>query len=214
MGAAPPRYPCGMLAIAGILAGVLQAMFYVPYVRDVLAGKTRPHRGSWAIWLTLSVIVLASQRADGGRWSLLVVVAQLVGAVVILLLAVRRGVGGASRLDMSLLVVAIAGVIGWFVAGNPTIATVCVVIADCVAVVMMLPKTYADPYSETLSAFVFSIVSGVLAMAAVGSLDVGLLLYPAYFVVADSLLIGLIVRRRQEVPLVSASPPPGVSVPR
>jgi len=190
-----------MLAIAGILAGVLQALFYVPYIRDVLAGTTRPHRGSWGIWLTLSVIVLASQRADGGRWSLLVVVAQLVGAVVILLLAVRRGVGGASRLDLALLAVAGAGVAGWFLAGDPTIATVCVVMADCVAVVMMLPKTYADPYSETLSAFAFSVVSGVLAMVAVGSLDVGLLLYPAYFVVADTVIIALLVRRRQAMPV-------------
>jgi hypothetical protein len=192
-----------MLAIAGILAGVLQASFYVPYIRDVLARKTRPHRGSWGIWLTLSVIVLASQRADGGRWSLLVVVAQLVGAVVILLLAVRRGVGGASRLDLALLVVAAAGVAGWFLAGDPTIATVCVVAADCVAVVMMLPKTYADPYSETLSAFVLSASSGILAMVAVGSLDFGLLLYPAYFLVADSVVVALIVLRRQA--LVSAS---------
>jgi hypothetical protein len=192
-----------VLAIAGILAGVLQALFYVPYLRDVLAGTTRPHRGSWGIWLTLSLIVLASQRADGGRWSLLVVVAQLVGAAAILLLSVRRGVGGASRLDLGLLALAAAGVAGWFVAGDPTIATICVVIADCVAVVMMLPKTYADPYSETLSAFLFSAASGLLAMVAVGSLNFGLLLYPAYFVVADTVLITLIVRRRQV--LVSAS---------
>jgi hypothetical protein len=192
-----------MLAIAGILAGILQAAFYVPYIRDVLAGRTRPHRGSWGIWLTLSVIVLASQRADGGRWSLLVVVAQLVGAVVILMLAARRGVGGASRLDLALLAVAAAGVAGWFFAGDPTIATVCVVLADCVAVVMMLPKTYADPYSETLSAFMLSAASGVLAMVAVGSLDFGLLLYPAYFLLADSVVIVLIVLRRQA--LVSAS---------
>lgn len=192
-----------MLAIAGILAGVLQALFYLPYIRDVLAGTTRPHRGSWAIWLTLSVIVLASQRADGGRWSLLVVVTQSVGTVAILVLAARRGVGvgGASRWELALLGVAAAGVAGWFLAGSPTIATICVVIADCVAVAMMLPKTYADPYSETLSSFVLSVASGVLAMLAVGSLDFGLLLYPAYFVVADTIVITLIVRRRQVLPI-------------
>jgi hypothetical protein len=145
------------------------------------------------------VIVLVSQRADGGRWSLLVVVAQLVGGVVILVLAAERGVGGTSRLDLGLAAIAAAGLVGWAVAGDPTIATVCVVVADCTAVVMMLPKTYRRPYSETLSSFVLSALSGVFAMAAVGSLNVGLLLYPAYFVIADTTVIAVIRYRRNRV---------------
>jgi hypothetical protein len=182
-----------------MVAGVLQSLFYVPYIRDVMRGSTRPHRGSWTIWCVLSVIVLASQRADGGRWSLLVVVAQLVGGVTILLLAAERGVGGTSRVDLGLGAIAAAGLIGWYLAGDPTVATLCVVLADCVAVVMMLPKTYAHPYSETRSAFVLSALSGVFAMAAVGSLDFGLLLYPAYFAVADTVVIALITYRRLEL---------------
>jgi hypothetical protein len=188
-----------VLLVFGMVAGVLQGLFYVPYIRDVLRGSTRPHRGSWTIWCALSVIVLASQRADGGRWSLLVVIAQLVGGVTILLLAAERGVGGTSRIDLGLGAIAAAGVIGWYLAGDPTVATLCVVLADCVAVIMMLPKTYAHPYSETRSAFVLSALSGVFAMAAVGSLDFGLLLYPAYFAIADTVVIALITYRRIEL---------------
>lgn len=188
-----------MLWVFGMVAGVLQSFFYVPYIRDVLRGSTRPHRGSWTIWCVLSVIVLASQRADGGRWSLLVVVAQLVGGVTILLLAAKRGVGGTSRIDLGLGAIAGAGLVGWYLAGDPTVATLCVVLADCIAVIMMLPKTYAHPYSETRSAFVLSALSGVFAMAAVGSLRFGLLLYPAYFAIADTVVIALITYRRIEV---------------
>ena len=188
-----------VLWVFGIVAGVLQSLFYVPYIRDVMSGSTRPHRGSWTIWCVLSVIVLASQRADGGRWSLLVVVVQLVGGVTILLLAAERGVGGTSRIDLGLGAIAAAGLVGWYLAGDPTVATLCVVLADCIAVIMMLPKTYAHPYSETRSAFVLSALSGVFAMAAVGSLDFGLLLYPAYFAIADTVVIALITYRRSEV---------------
>jgi hypothetical protein len=128
-----------------------------------------------------------------------VVVAQLVGGVTILLLAAERGVGGTSRIDLGLGAIATAGLVGWYLAGDPTVATVCVVLADCTAVIMMLPKTYAHPYSETRSAFVLSALSGVFAMAAVGSLDFGLLLYPAYFAIADTLVIALITYRRLEL---------------
>jgi hypothetical protein len=188
-----------VLEVFGIVAGVLQGLFYVPYIRDIVRGSTRPHRGSWAIWCALSLIVLASQRADGGRWSLLVVVAQFVGAATILGLSVTRGVGGTSRLDLGLAAIAVAGLVGWYAAGDPTLATLSVVVADGVAVVMMLPKTYIHPYSETLSAFVLSAFSGVFAVAAVGSADFGLVLYPAYVVVADLAIIALIGVRRREI---------------
>jgi hypothetical protein len=176
----------------------------VPYLRDVLRGSTRPHRGTWLIWCLLSVIVLASQRADGGRWSLLLVVAQCVGTVIILALAIRRGVGGTARTDLALLAVAGAGVAGWYLAGDPTIATAGVVVADTAAVLMMLPKTYRDPHSETLSAYWLSTTSVLFAAASVGSLNVSLLLYPGYLTVADSMVIGMIVMRRRRLALAEA----------
>jgi hypothetical protein len=188
-----------MLWLLGTLAAVLQVISCVPYVRDTLRGTTRPHRGTWIIWCALALIVLASQWADGGRWSLLLVVAQFAGCAVILALSVPRGVGGASRTDLALLAVAAAGLVGWYLAGDPTIATACVVLADSIAVVMMLPKTYADPYSETLSAYVLSTFSVLLAAAAVGSLNASLLLYPAYLVAADTMLIVVMVIRRRKI---------------
>ena len=42
-------------------------------------------------------------------------------------------------------------------------------VADLVAAVMMLPKTWRDPQSETLSTFVLAAVSGALAVGAVGA---------------------------------------------
>jgi hypothetical protein len=188
-----------MLWVLGAIGGILQAAAFLPYLRDVLRGTTRPHRGTWLIWCLLSVIVLASQRADGGRWSLLLVAAQCVGTVVTLSLAIPRGVGGAARADLALLAVAGAGVAGWYVAGDPTIATLGVVVADTAAVLMMLPKTYRDPRSETLSAYWLSTASVLFAAVSVGSLNVSLLLYPAYLTVADSIVIGIIMLRRRQL---------------
>jgi hypothetical protein len=188
-----------MLWVFGVASGLLQAMCIVPYVRDTLARTTKPHRGTWAIFTTLSVIVVASQRADGGSWSLTMAVVQLAGCAAILSLAFSRGVGGTSRGDVCLLAIAAAGVAGWYLAGDPTVATLCVVLADMVAVAMMVPKTYADPYSETLSTFALSGLSTIPAMLAVGALDFGLLVYPGYVLCADLLVVGIIVARRPRV---------------
>ena len=73
------------------------------------------------------------------------VLTQLVGCVFIFVLSVRVGVGGTSRLEWGLLAIAAAGLVGWYLAGDPTVATLCVVLADVIAIALMVPKTYRDP---------------------------------------------------------------------
>jgi hypothetical protein len=60
----------------------------------------------------------------------------------------------------------------------------------------MVPKTYRDPDSETLVTFALASLAGVLAAAAVASLDPSLLLYPAYYCLANGAIALLIIRRR------------------
>jgi hypothetical protein len=62
---------------------------------------------------------------------------------------------------------------------------------------MMTPKAYRDPHSETLAMFALASVGGALAAGAVGSLDVSLLLYPAYYCVVNAAIALLILRWRR-----------------
>jgi hypothetical protein len=184
-----------MAAILGVLAGLLTVVETIPYVRDVLGGSTRPHRGTWLIWTVLAVIAFLSQRADGGSWSLVMVAVQAVLTGLIFLLAIRRGEGGVAPGELAMIALAGAGVVGWAIADEPVVATVCVVAADLVAVGLMVPKTWRDPGSETLITFVLGSVSGALAAGAVGELDASLLLYPVYYCLGNAAIALLIVSR-------------------
>ena len=95
-----------------------------------------------------------------------------------------------------LLAVAAAGVTGWLVAEDPLVATVCVVVADLIALAMMVPKTWRDPRSETLSTFALASVGGALPRSSVGALEPSLLLYPAYYCLANGALALMILGRR------------------
>ena len=99
----------------------------------------------------------------------------------VFLLSIRYGEGGLSPTEAIMIALAGGGVIGWIVADEPIIATVCVVAADLIGAVMMVPKTYRDPGSETLATFAFASLGGALAAGAVGALDPSLLLYPIYY---------------------------------
>ncbi len=112
-----------LVALLGIAAVLVAVTDLVPYVRDILRGLTQPHRGTWLIWSTLGVVVLGSQAADGATWSLALVGAQAVTTILVLVLSLRFGVGGASRADLSLIGLAALGVGGWAISSRPVVAT-------------------------------------------------------------------------------------------
>jgi len=190
-------------AAAGVIAGVLGFFDAYPYIRHTLKGTTRPHRGSWLIWGVLGIIVFSSQLADGATWSLIMVGSQTVLIIAIFLLSLRFGEGELTRTNTALLLLAGLGCAGWALASAPVIATYCVVFADAIGVVMMLPKTWRDPSSETFATYALASGSGVLSALAVGRLDAHLLVYPIYFAASCGLLAGVIAYRHRvlrEVP--------------
>jgi hypothetical protein len=184
-------------AVLGILSGIVSVLDPLPYIRDVLRGTTRPHRGAWFIWSALATVALASQLADGAGWSVVMVAAQAFATGLIFAFSIRRGVGGFSPWDITLLTIAALGVVGWLVSSTPVVATACVVLADTIGVCLMLPKTWRDPRSETTSTFALASAAGCLSVLAVAELDASLLLYPVYFFLANGLIAVVIVARRR-----------------
>jgi hypothetical protein len=165
-----------------------------PYVRDTMRRSTRPHRGTWLIWTVLAIVVSLSQLADGASWSVAMAVTQAVTNGLVLALAIRFDTGGTGGLEVTLIALAGVGVAGWLVANDPLVATVCVVAADAIAAGMMVPKTWREPDSETLSTFAWASLAGALSAAAVGAHEPSLLLYPTYYCLVNggfALLIGL-----------------------
>jgi len=184
-------------ATFALLGAALGAAQSIPYLRDTWRRWTVPHRGSWLIWSVIEVIAVESQRADGARWSLLPLLTQAVGTCAVFLLSIRFGSGGVRRHELGLMALAGAGVVGWIVADEPIIATISVVIADFIAVLMMLPKAWRHPHSETTSTYALASLGGLAAMGAVGAPSLQLLMYPVYFALVNAGLTAVIEGRRR-----------------
>ena len=127
--------------------------------------------------------------------------AQAAGMTLVFGLSISRGTGRLGLVDVALIAVAAGGIVGWYVSSRPLFATVCVVLADLAGVVLMLPKTWRDPRSETPSSFVLAGIAGALGAVAVGAVDPSLLLYPGYFGAVNAGLAGVIVLRRRVLQL-------------
>ncbi len=204
----------GATASFAVLGGAVGVVESIPYVRDTWRGSTTPHRGSWLIWGVIEVVAIEAQRADGARWSLVPLITQAVGTCLVFALSVKLGRGGLSRVELALLALAGAGVFGWFAVDEPVIATLCVIVADFIAVLMMIPKTWRNPHSETLSTYGLASLGGVAAGASVGVMSPSLLMYPVYFALVNAALTLVIgyrrgVLRHDRLDLVESHPSAG-----
>jgi hypothetical protein len=188
-----------LLPVFGVLGGIVGIADTVPYVRDTICGSTRPHRGTWLIWAILAIVASLSQRAGGASWSLVMTATQAILTTLVFVLATRYGEGGLSRRELSLIAIAAAGVLGWTIVREPTVAIVCVIAADLIGVAIMAPKAYHDPQSETLATYALASVSGALGATAVGTLDASLLAYPIYYCVINAATAILLHHRRVAV---------------
>ena len=115
--------------------------------------------------------------------------AQTLGVIIIFLLSLRKGEGGFTSRDYSALAVATLGLVLWYATRQAVWALLFVIIADAAGAVITVMKSFEDPESETLSAWIFDTLGGVLAMIAVGSFQLNLLVYPAYIFLANFAVI-------------------------
>ncbi len=183
----------------GIAAGLTHILSSFPYIRDILARKTKPHRGSFLIWLVLDLIALFSQLAKGATWSLTLPGVDAIGVGLIFILSIRYGVGGLNRLDVTGLALAGLGLVLWYFTKQPLTALLIIIAVDGIGLVMTFLKTYDAPYSETLSSWAIVALGGILAAFAVGQLNPPLLLWPIYIFLSCGAMSIVIWQRRTRI---------------
>jgi hypothetical protein len=174
-----------MLHIFGIIAGVLALVSAIPYIIDTVKGTTKPNRVTWLIWVTLQIIALVAQFSAGGRDSLLLTIGDLLASSTILFLALLKGEAAWHWIDTGALVGAAAGLLMWYFFHQPAWALAMTIFVDFCGVVPTIRKSFADPFSETLSTWLLVAVGAVFGAIAVGKLDITLLIYPLYLITAN-----------------------------
>ena len=91
-----------------VIAGVLFIIGFVPYIRAIVRKETKPTTASWLIWATLDTITLAGmffKNAVNGQ-----IIGAVLGAWVVVVLALIYGTRGWTKLDKYCLGGAVLGV--------------------------------------------------------------------------------------------------------
>ncbi len=189
-----------MKEVIGAIAVILTFAAYIPYYRDIFKGKTRPHIYSWSLWGLLTVLLVALQIKGGAGPAVWVTAAAGVLCIGVVLLSLKKGKKDITRSDTVVAILSVIAMFFWLIIDQPIVSIILVIIADMLAFIPTVRKSYNQPHSETLSLYVTNAIRFGLALLAVEHYTFLSTSWIVAWICGNTLLsILLVVRRRQVV---------------
>lgn len=188
-----------MKIFLGFLASAIAFYSYVPYFRDLFAGKTKPHSFSWLIWFMLTAIAFVAQVQDGGGPGAWATGLTAILALVIFVASLKKGEKHISYLDWISLVGAFVALALWAVSDGPLLSVILITAVNALGYVPTFRKSFHRPHEETSITYSLSAVKFAVAIAALNEFTLITLLFPVSVILICLLLVMMLSLRRKRL---------------
>ena len=179
------------------LAALLSVVGAYGYIRDTLRGVTIPHRVTWMLWGLGGILAFVVEREQHvGPAAIMTLMLGLVPCVVVLAsFRNPQGVWAISSFDVVCGCISLAGIVAWIVIDQQTLALVAFVVADQVAALPTIRKSWLVPSSESARVFLLGSANCAITLLTLTEFTTAGVLFPGCILVTDLLLGVLIVSR-------------------
>jgi hypothetical protein len=186
-------------ALLGSFAIIIAVISYIPYFKNIFAGKTRPHAFTWLVWAILNGIAFAGQIHDKGGAGAWAVGFTAVATFSIFLIALVKGEKDIQRFDWICLSAAILALIPWIITSEPLTSVILITIIDVFGFLPTVRKSISKPHQETTTTYALSVLKYGLVVAALHSYTLVTVLFPLTIAILNGLFVGLLIVRRRYV---------------
>ena len=180
-------------SILSVVAGILFIAGFFPYVRAVLVGTTKPAKASWIIWASLDSITLVGmfvQHSVNGQ-----IVGAVLGAWIVVALALKYGIKGWTWLDKFCLTGAVLGIVLWQAFSSPTLG---IIISNSVVFLGSIPtfvSAFKDHKNEDKLGWTIFWLSCICAVVAIPQLTFDDAFQPITFCLIETIMMWLLYVR-------------------
>ena len=184
--------------ILSAVAVVLTFAAFVPYIRAIIAGTTKPHVFSWIIWGSTTFVVFLAQlegNAGVGAWP--IGISGIITMFIALLAYIRRADISITKQDWLFFSAALSSLPLWYVTSDPVWAVIILTTVDTLGFGPTIRKVYDEPRSESMLFFALFAVRNLLVILALEYYSVTTVLFPAVIAAACLLLIATMAYRRR-----------------
>lgn len=182
-----------------ILSGILFLVAFLPYIRAIVRGSTRPAKASWIIWGALDTITFAGMFATDALNGQ--IVAAVIGVWAVIILALKYGLPGWTRIDKLCLIGAALGIILWRLTHDPRVGLLTSLVVTFLGSIPTFVSAWQDPGRENRMAWLLFTLSGVVAVIAIPAWSIQDAAQPFTFLAIDAIVLAVVLFRK---PLASA----------
>ena len=182
-----------------LIAVILTFISYIPYYRDILRNKTQPHIYSWSLWGLLTILIVALQIKGGAGSATYVTATAGLLCIGVVILGLKNGKRDITKSDT---VVAILGLIAigfWLIVKQPVVSIILIVVADILAFIPTIRKSWHKPHSETLSLYITNTFRFFLAFLAIKEYTILSSLWLVVWIIVSGLFSMMLVLRRKAI---------------
>lgn len=185
-------------ALLSTVATGLTFYAFLPYIRSIHQGRTRPHVFSWVIWgLTTFLVFFAQLAGGGGAGAWVIGLSGVITLYIAVLACVKRADFSITALDWVFFCGAISALPFWVATSDPLVAVVILTVVDVAGFGPTVRKVWHRPQEESAGFFALFTVRNLLVILALEKVTVTTALFPAAVGVACLLLIALMGWRRR-----------------
>ena len=181
-----------------IIAIIITFIAFIPYIRSIHQGKTKPHMFSWIIWASVTFIVFLAQLADkGGAGAWPIGVSGIITLYVAIIAYLKKSDIQITKKDRFFFLIAITALPLWYFTSNPLWAVIILTTIDLIGFAPTFRKSYNHPYEEQLLFFVLMAIRNLISIMALENYSLTTILFPAATALACILFIQMTVIRRK-----------------
>lgn len=177
-----------------ILGAIIFFLGSIGYIWDTVKGKVKPNKVTWFIWSLAPLIAFAAQINQGiGMEALLTF---MIGFVPVIVFAAsfinKKSYWKIERLDLICGSLSITGLILWQITKVGNIAIIFSLVADFLALLPTLVKSYRQPETENYLLYFGNSIFALLTILTIKDWSFANYAFPLYIFVATLLLTVLI----------------------
>jgi hypothetical protein len=179
-----------------IVASIFAIVGNLPYLRDVVKGRAKPHPYTWLVWSIVSLTVFFGQLAKGAGLGAIPTGVSEFFTILIFFFSLKYGFKNIQKRDTYFLIIALLGLIPWAITKDPTLSVIIVVSIDLIAFTPTLLKTWKHPDTETPVLYSMNVLRHILILFSLGAYNIATVLHSISMIITNTAMTSFILFRK------------------
>lgn len=177
-----------------LLGALISAVGSLTYVRETIKGRTKPNRVTWVLWSVAPMIAFAAQLQKGVGWaSVLTFMAGFLPFMILVSSFVNKeAFWKITKFDIFCGSISVLAIILWLVTGDGLLAIIFSILADFMAAMPTVVKSFAHPETEHPDAYRNAGIGAIITLLTIDVWKPENYAFAAYVLFITTLLYSLI----------------------